>query len=336
MKSHSRVVNLGVNTALSLGSTVLSHPDETTVSPAGSPRVTDNPVGGGGTGVVSDSDDGMVARGAAGAGHDTGFVGLESSAGSVDSDSNGLSINGAHHGVVVSSNGFVSGGVNLALGSGVLAGTVSSGVRVVRVQLSTGSLEVLEGFVGPATITSIAVLVAINLLLRRKLQESSALDAVSGLDNFSGSERPARTALALILDSSGARTCPVLGGTENFSSDLVLSSVVIRLRLLAGTEHFLVFGFSRVGEEVVTSGVSGLGVGVVLDDVGVNLEVTFETDSVLFGGLVVLSVVSNELHELKVLLVRSLESGSGNGGDGSDSEGGLHLVFIINNFCIQI
>ena len=86
----------------------------------------------------------------------------------------------------------------------------------------------------------------------------------------------------------------------------------------------------------MTSGVSGLGVGVVLDDVGVNLEVTFETDSVLFGGLVVLSVVSNELHELKVLLVRSLESGSGNGGDGSDSEGGLHLVFIINNFCIQI
>jgi hypothetical protein len=159
---------------------------------------------------------------------------------------------------------------------------------------------------------------------------------VTTLDNFSASERPARTALALILDGSGARTSPVLGSTENFSSDSVLFSVVIRLRVLAGAEHLLVFGFSRVGEEVVSSGVSGLGVSVVLDDVGVNLEVTFKTDSVLFGGLVVLSMVSNELHELKVLLVRSLESGSGNGGDSGDSEGGLHLVFIINNYWIQI
>ena len=171
MKSHVRVVNIGVNTALSLGSTVLSHPDETTVSPAGAPRVTDNPVRFGGSGVVSSSDDGMVALSAAAfVVEDTGTVGLESIAGSVDSDSNGLSINGAHHGSVVSSNGGVSSGVNLTLGSGVLAGTVNSSVRVVRLQLSTVSLEVLEDFVGPATITSIAGLVAINILLGRKCQ----------------------------------------------------------------------------------------------------------------------------------------------------------------------
>jgi hypothetical protein len=130
----------------------------------------------------------------------------------------------------------------------------------------------------------------------------------------------------LFSDSSGARTSPVLGSTENFSSDIVLFSVVIRLRLLAGTEHLLEFGFSRVGEEIVSSGVSGLGVSVVLDDVGVNPEVTFKTDSILFCGLVVLSMVSNELHELEVLLVGSLENGSRNGGDYGDSEGGLHLV----------
>ena len=170
VKSHVRVVNIGVNTALSLGSTVLSHPDETTVSPAGAPRVTDNPVRFGGSGVVSSSDDGMVALSAAVAGQDTGTVRLESLAGSVDSDSNGLSIDGAHHVSVVSSNGGVSSGVNLTLGSGVLAGTVNSSVRVVRLQLSSVSLEVLEDFVGPATITSIAVLVAINILLSRKCQ----------------------------------------------------------------------------------------------------------------------------------------------------------------------
>jgi len=61
---------------------------------------------------------------------DTGFVGLEAIAGSVDGDSNGLSIDSGHHGGVVSSDGSVSRGVDLTHFTALFAGTVLTGVRV--------------------------------------------------------------------------------------------------------------------------------------------------------------------------------------------------------------
>ena len=70
------------------------------------------------------------AGGATLGGEDSGFVGLEGVTGSVDSDSNGLTIEGSHHGGVVTRDVLVSCSVNLAFGCRVLAGTVFTGVRV--------------------------------------------------------------------------------------------------------------------------------------------------------------------------------------------------------------
>lgn len=61
--SDSGVVDLGVDTACSLGSTILGHPDVAIVTPALSPRVTDDPVRVGAAGVVTGGNDGMVSRG---------------------------------------------------------------------------------------------------------------------------------------------------------------------------------------------------------------------------------------------------------------------------------
>jgi hypothetical protein len=225
--SHFGVVNLGVDTTLSLGSTVLGHPDESGSTPASSPGVTHDPVRSGGRRVVSNSDDGVVSRGGAGAREDTGFVGLEAIAGGVDSDSNGLTIDSGHHGGVVSRYGGVSLGVNFTISRFVLASTVNTSVRVGGFELGRLSLEVLEGLVSPATVATVAVGVAINLLLGGELQESTGLDAVTGLGGLSGSERPARTALSLILDGGRTRSSPVLRSTELLSGDDVLIGVVV-------------------------------------------------------------------------------------------------------------
>jgi hypothetical protein len=213
---------------------------------------------------------------------------------------------------------------DLAFGCTVLAGAIFTGVRIGGIQFRLRGLEVSEGSGGPASVTSVAVLIAVNLLLRGKFQELSSLDAVAGLDCLSSGESPARTTSALILDRSGALASPVLGRRKLFSSHDVLIGVMIRLRQFEGTEHLQVFSLGRVREMIVTSNVSRLGVSVVLQDVCVSLEVAFETDSELLDGLVALAVVSNELHELEMLLVRSFESGyDANSGD-SDSK--IHMV----------
>jgi len=69
---------------------------------------------------------------------------------------------------------------------------------------------------------------------------------------------------------------------------------------------------------VVSSDMGGGLVGVVGDDVGIGAEVAFEAHSILLNGLVALAVVSNELHELELLLVSGFESG--NRTDSGDSE----------------
>lgn len=115
--SDSGVVDIGVDTACSLGASVLGHPDVAFVTPAGSPRVTDDPVRVGAGGVVTGGNDGMVSRGGATRClEDSRFVGLEFVARSVDSNSDGLSINSRHHGGVVSRDVFVSGGVKNSIG----------------------------------------------------------------------------------------------------------------------------------------------------------------------------------------------------------------------------
>jgi len=150
---------------------------------------------------------------------------------------------------------------------------------------------------------------------------------VSRLHGLSGSESPARTALSLILDGGGAASGPVLLSAELLSGDDVLIGVVVGLRQFAGTEHLLVFSLGGVGQVVVSSGVSRRGIGVVSEDVRVSLEPSGETDTEFLSGVVALAVVSNELHELKLLL--SVGFNSGYGANGGDSDSGFHIKYLL-------
>jgi len=328
--SEIRIANLGVDTALSFAATVLGHPDEAGFTPARAPGVTDNPVGTGGNGVVSNSDDGVVCRGGAVRPRvDTGFVGLEAIAGSVDGDSNGLSIDSGHHGGVVSTDGSVSRSVDFPIGGIVFAGTVYTSVRVSGFEFGLAGLEVIESFVRPSSVTTEAtIMVAVNLLLRGESQELASLDAVTSLHGLSGTESPARTALTLIFDGGRAASGPVLGSTELLSGDdMHIGVVVVGLRLIAATESLLVFSLGAVGQVVVSSDVSRLKIGVVSEDVRVSLEPSGETDTEFLSGVVALAVVSNELHELKLLL--SVGFNSGYGANGGDSDSGFHIKYLL-------
>jgi len=180
--SHFGVVDLGVDSTLSFSFSLL-HPDEPIGSPAGTPRVTDDPVRSGGISVVADESDSMVARGGAVVGQDSAGVGLEGVTGGVDGDSDGTLVDSRGHGGDVSSDVLVAGGVDLTLACGVLAGTVDSSVGVGGFFFSSGTLEVGEDLVSPSTITSVAAGVAINVLLGSKSQKSARFDAVCGLNN---------------------------------------------------------------------------------------------------------------------------------------------------------
>lgn len=87
-----------------------------------------------------------------------------------------------------------------------MTGAVNTLVGVCALKFSTTLFEVGVGLVSPATITTVASGVAVNLLLLGKSVELTCLNAVNTLNNFSSGESPARTALSLILNGSDTVT----------------------------------------------------------------------------------------------------------------------------------
>lgn len=153
----------------------------------------------------------MVELGSAHGREDTGLVMLERGLVGFDGNRDGtLSDGGSHLGVAVRSDILESGDdTNIVLLLGVVANSVSHLVWVVGFRIETAVLDdVLEGVVHE---TAIATLVsfgsgAIHELLFRETVGSSWHGSGGDLDaSFGGSscgERPARSALSLVLDWS--------------------------------------------------------------------------------------------------------------------------------------
>ena len=167
--------------------------DVSLISPRSTPGVSDEVVLLSVLGSVSDSGDGVIEGGSAGGGvEDTTVVELEDGSVSLNGDGgwslgNGSLELGDGSGLDVS----VGLDLDLALGGRVLAGSVSSGVWVVGLELLSVRLGVLEGVSLPSTGASIGGSVAVDELLLGEGEESSGLDEVVSLNGGGGREGPA-------------------------------------------------------------------------------------------------------------------------------------------------
>ena len=141
----------------------LTEEDVTTLSPAGTPRVTDDPVRSGCGVVVSFKSNGVIQQGAASGGEDTTGVGLEGELVGLDGDGHRGSLQGVHHvgvdharslGRIVGNSG-VAGDLSDTLGGNVVASSVHGGVGVISVAHLSVHLQVIPGVVVPASGTSL-------------------------------------------------------------------------------------------------------------------------------------------------------------------------------------
>ena len=188
------------------------------------------------------------------------MVGLEDVLIGLDGDGKGLGgKSGLHLSDIIGRDESVSrhidGGGALLIVSTSWDGTGTRDVGVGRLKLSLGCLPVLESLVLPATVASVVGSGARNKLLLGERLKGSSADEVFALKSTSGGERPAGTALALILDGGDTTSSdPVdTGGVdERLVVDLVLF-VLNSLALVA--EHARVLSVSPVRELVVTKGV---------------------------------------------------------------------------------
>ncbi len=209
---------------------------------------------------------------------DTRLVELEVLLVGLDGDGDGLLGKSRHHSIVR-----LGGDVSVALGSDVgvrsalvllalarLAGS-TRGVRVILLRADTTVLgSPVEGVVHETTVAAHVLTTVLTVVTRHEVLlgeglKGSVLQEVSTLKSTSGGERPAGTALALVLDASdGSLGGPVdrVGGGANLVhlGTSLLSVHEAKLNVL------LVLLGAQVREVVVAQRV-GLALGVVGVDV---------------------------------------------------------------------
>jgi len=264
--------------------------DVTSISPGGSPRVLDLVEVNAVKGSVTDGEDTVVKFSTAGTGENTRLVQLEVLLVGLDGDRHGVLGKGRHHGrvrvllhVSVRHGGRVGhGSAGLGAGTGGLGGTRGIRVRGLGTDASVGGGP-LEGVVHKTSVAahvgslggSLAV-VAINELLLRERNEVLVLVEVSSLHGTSGGERPARAALALVLDrGDGTQGGPVNGGGDVLQVRRSLVGELGRdLRLGKAKADVLgVLSHGEVGELVVAKlvrlagGVVGVDVVLIVGEV---------------------------------------------------------------------
>lgn len=99
------------------------------------------------------------------------------------------------------------------------------------------------------------------------------------LNDFSGSESPARIATTLPFDRSRAFSSPVYPRREILGEVYLVHTSqrvceLTKFRVFTATEQLVIFSFGVVRQEVVRFGVSRIRVGVVLHDVSIISEET--------------------------------------------------------------
>jgi len=193
-------------------------------------------------GSVTDEQDTVVELGtAAGVGVDTRLVELERFLVSLDSNGDRAKLDGSHEGGVsaIIGNILVRGDVaREGRGSAggrrrILASTISGSVRVLVLSAETASSDdVLEGLVHQTTLTTLVAvgLRAVNKHLLGEGDELASLEGNSAFNGTSGGERPARTALLLVLDGGNSNHLFGVGGGVPVKGGGGSSNVVVRVR----------------------------------------------------------------------------------------------------------
>ena len=235
--------------------------DVSILTPSGSPRVLNNPVGSGVLEVHTNEEDTMVNLSRNAVGHDTTSVGLPR--GGIDGDGDGADSgkSGSHVSFSVTNIGVAS-----DLGAFGLAGTLASGnltvTRDVRVVGFTSDPAVPfgddggPGVVHEATVAAVILLVTRDEFLFRESDEVVAGEEPLAFNTTSGREGPARAALTLVLDvGDGTLLTPIdffdLGGAEGllFSEAVALSFFLV---VIVGVVVDLEFFSGEVREFIVT------------------------------------------------------------------------------------
>jgi len=201
---------------------VAADADVTLFAPTGAPGVLDFPVVSG-ISAITNCEDTVVKVGAASAAEDTRFVELESRLIGFNGNTDGLTINGGTqsvfgvgHILVVSDLGISGHGA----GSG-FASTILSRVRISGFSAETVGHDVFEGVVHKTTRAAKVAITdtAVHELLFRERGQMAVFELNNAFNRASGTERPARATLALILDTSdGAFRNPV-EGARRISTD---------------------------------------------------------------------------------------------------------------------
>jgi len=105
-----------------------------------------------------------------------------------------------------------------SLGALEIALAISSSVGIVRFEFKTVLGSIFDSEIRPATVaTFVLVSVAINDLLFRERKELSVVDEVEAFEDTGSGERPARAALALILDGGNSTLVSPIDGVREVS-----------------------------------------------------------------------------------------------------------------------
>jgi len=214
-----------VDVLLNAASVLASNDTEVTLlTPAGAPRVTDEPVDSGARLTPANNVDGVSdGGGAARAVHDAALVGMHLASIEVDGDDTSV-VDGSLDGRDAGANVADSGDLDLDLGSNILASALLGSVAVGRVEHHT-LLGIGHGIRGAATIAAVAGSDTVDELLLREHRRSLLLGLGIGASHGgNGREGPARTARCLVADGRDpALVAGIPGGGK--SSNLLSSGL---------------------------------------------------------------------------------------------------------------
>jgi len=196
--------------------------DVTILTPRSTPRVLDDESISEGELLITDSQDSVVKGSTAVLDDDTGLVELEDILISLDGDGNGgvdegslelIRGLGSDHGVSTSE---LEG-----LGGIVLARAILSSVGIVRFLFDTLLGNISNSSVSQTTVaTLVDVSVAINELLFSEGEELAVVDEVETFEDTGSRERPARTAVSLVLDGGDGTLVSPIDGVGETTVDL--------------------------------------------------------------------------------------------------------------------